>query len=158
MSPRSRDKTERTIPSHNRFHENEAESGRTEAQEEIDMKYRREMVTEQGWDGEFGTYDEWARLGPQPPYRSATFLDTQGRRCVTQQDFSRARDTNAFPVRFRWETTKARKCCYSGRLDQVNGTRSPIFGVCWTRSKSGEPSPPPDPSGPRPHRRRVAIH
>jgi hypothetical protein len=71
------------------------------------MKYRRETVTEQGWDGEFGTYDEWARLGPQPPYRSATFLDAQGRRCVTQQDFSRARDTNAFPVRFRWETTKA---------------------------------------------------
>ena len=74
------------------------------------MKHRRETVTEQGWDGEFGTYDEWARLGQQPPYRSATFLDAQGRRCVTQQDFSRARDTNAFPVRFRWEASKARKC------------------------------------------------
>src|SRR5215472_13022619 len=29
VSPRSRDKAERTIPSHNRSHENEAESGRT---------------------------------------------------------------------------------------------------------------------------------
>ena len=38
--------------------------------------------------GEFGSYDEWTRLGPQPPYRSATFVDAQGRPCVTQQDFS----------------------------------------------------------------------
>ena len=66
------------------------------------MKYRRETVAENGWYGEFDTYDEWATLGSQPPYRSATFLDAQGRRCVTQQDFSRARDTNTFPVRFRW--------------------------------------------------------
>jgi hypothetical protein len=68
------------------------------------MKHRPKTVRVESWDGEFGTYDEWARLGPQPPYRSATFLDAQGRRCVTQQDFSRARDDGAFPLRYYWET------------------------------------------------------
>ena len=43
------------------------------------MKHRQETVAEKDWDGEFGSYDEWARLGPQPQYRSATFLDAQGR-------------------------------------------------------------------------------
>jgi hypothetical protein len=43
------------------------------------MKYRQEKVAENDWDGEFRTYEEWVRLGPQPPYRSATFLDGQGR-------------------------------------------------------------------------------
>ena len=38
------------------------------------MKYRQETIAEREWDGEFATYDEWARFGPQPPYRSATFV------------------------------------------------------------------------------------
>ena len=42
------------------------------------MKYRQETIAKGDWDGEFETYDEWARFGPQPPYRSATFLDAQG--------------------------------------------------------------------------------
>jgi len=37
------------------------------------MKHRQQTVAEKGWDGEFGTYDEWAR------------------------------DDRAFPVRYRWE-------------------------------------------------------
>ena len=73
------------------------------------MKHRQETVAEKDWDGEFGSHDEWARLGPQPPYRSATFVDAQGRRCITQQDFARARDDRGFPVRYRWETTEVRK-------------------------------------------------
>jgi len=39
------------------------------------MKCRRETIAEKGWDGEFETYDQWARFGPQPPYRSANFID-----------------------------------------------------------------------------------
>ena len=74
------------------------------------MKYRRETIAEKGWDGEFETFDQWARFGPQPPYRSANFIDAQDRPCGTEHDFARARDDGAFPVRFRWETTKARKC------------------------------------------------
>jgi hypothetical protein len=31
------------------------------------MKYRRETIADKGWDGEFETYDQWARFGPQPP-------------------------------------------------------------------------------------------
>ena len=56
------------------------------------MEYRRETVAQKDCYGEFETYDEWARFGPQPPYRSATFLDAQGRRCITKQDFARARE------------------------------------------------------------------
>src|SRR5712691_8792792 len=72
------------------------------------MKHRQETVVAEDWDGEFGSYHEWARLGPQPPYRSATFIDAQGRRCITQQDFVRARDDKGLPVRYRWETTEPR--------------------------------------------------
>src|ERR1700756_5388895 len=85
------------------------------------MKDRQETIAERDWDGEFETYDEWARLGPQPPYRSATFLDAQGRRCVTQQDFARARDDRRFPVRYRWETTKSRR--HGSRRQSVPGRR-----------------------------------
>ena len=73
------------------------------------MKHRQETVAEKYWNGEFKSYEEWARLGPQPPYRSATFIDAEGRRCITQQDFARARDGKAFPVRYRWETADPRK-------------------------------------------------
>ena len=72
------------------------------------MKHRQETVVAEDWDGEFGSYHEWARLGPRPPYRSATFVDAHGRRCITQQDFVRARDDKGFPVRYRWETTERR--------------------------------------------------
>lgn len=73
------------------------------------MRHRQETVVEKGWDGEFETYDEWARLGPQAPYRSAIFVDGRDRPCITEQDFARARDDNAFPVRYRWEATDPRK-------------------------------------------------
>jgi len=73
------------------------------------MKHRQANVVEKDWDGEFGSYDEWVRLGPLPPYRSATFSDAQGRRCITQRDFARARDDGAFPVRYRWGMTDPRK-------------------------------------------------
>jgi hypothetical protein len=41
------------------------------------MRHRQRIVAEGDWHGEFGDYHEWARLGPQPPYRSATFFDPQ---------------------------------------------------------------------------------
>ena len=70
------------------------------------MRHRQRIVAEGDWHGEFGDYDEWARLGPYP---SATFFDAQGRRCVTQHDFARARDDRGFPVRYRWEMTEPRR-------------------------------------------------
>ena len=73
------------------------------------MKYRRATIVADDWHGEFGSYDEWARLGPQPPYRTATFIDAHGRRCITQRDFAQARDDRAFPVRYRWERPKPHK-------------------------------------------------
>ena len=68
------------------------------------MRYRQETVAEKDCDGEFETYDEWERFGPQPSYRSAIFIDAHGRPCVTQQDFTRARDNGGFPLRYRWDT------------------------------------------------------
>jgi hypothetical protein len=89
--------------------ENEPEGARTEGSRDGEMKYRRATIVADDWHGEFGSYDEWARLGPQPPYRTATFFDAHGRRCITQRDFARARDDRAFPVRYRWERTELRK-------------------------------------------------
>jgi hypothetical protein len=31
-----------------------------------EMRYRRATVVVDDWHGEFGSHDEWARLGPQP--------------------------------------------------------------------------------------------
>ena len=73
------------------------------------MSQRQQTVPEKEWDGEFETYDDWARLGPQPPYRSAIFRDGRDRPCITQQDFARARDDGAFPVRYYWRTDKTEK-------------------------------------------------
>src|SRR5215471_20637960 len=83
--------------------------GRTEGSGDGEMKYRRATIVADDWHGEFGSYDEWATLGPQPPFRTATFFDAHGRRCITQRDFARARDDRAFPLRYRWEGTEPRK-------------------------------------------------
>jgi hypothetical protein len=100
--------TSRQTPLNDPSHENEVgEQNRSSGGGE--MKHRQETIAEKAWDGEFETYDERARFEPQPPYRSATFLDGQGRRCITQQDFARAREDGAFPVRYRWETADPRK-------------------------------------------------
>ena len=60
-------------------------------------------------DGEFDSYEEWARLGPLPPFRSAIFIDALGRRCLTHRDFVRAREDGAFPVSYYWEPTAETK-------------------------------------------------
>jgi len=91
------------------FAENELEGARTEGSGDGEMKYRRARIVADDWHGEFGSYAEWAALGPQPPYRTATFFDAHGRRCTTQHDFARARDDRAFPLRYRWERTEPRK-------------------------------------------------
>jgi len=90
------------------FAENEPQGARTGDSGGDDMSQRATVVAN-NWHGEFRSYDEWARLGPQPPYGAATFVDAQGRRCITQHDFARARDDRAFPLRYRWESTPARK-------------------------------------------------
>jgi hypothetical protein len=91
------------------FAENEPEGAQTKGSGDGEMKYRRATIVADDWHGEFGSYDEWARLGPQPPYRTATFFDAQGRRCITEHDFVRAWDDRAFPLRYRWETPKPLK-------------------------------------------------
>jgi hypothetical protein len=69
------------------------------------MPEQRDTVLERKEDGEFRSYEEWARLGPLPPFRSAVFTDARGRRCLTHKDFLRAREEGAFPVGYHWETS-----------------------------------------------------
>jgi|GEM_PF-2936026 hypothetical protein len=73
------------------------------------MPEQRDQAIETREDGEFRSYEEWARLGPLPPFRSAVFTDARGRRCVTHKDFLRAREEGAFPVTYHWETTAETK-------------------------------------------------
>jgi hypothetical protein len=70
------------------------------------MERRRDTIAA---DGQFHSYEEWARLGPLPPFRSAVFIDARGRRCLTHRDFVRAREDGAFPVSYFWEATPETK-------------------------------------------------
>ena len=69
------------------------------------MPEQRDRVVEPKEDGEFHNYEEWARLGPLPPFRSAVFTDARGRRCLTHKDFLRAREEGAFPIGYHWEAS-----------------------------------------------------
>ena len=59
------------------FAENEPE-GRTEGSGDGEMKYRGATIVADDWHGEFGSYDEWARLRPQPPTGLLPFLMLKG--------------------------------------------------------------------------------
>ncbi len=64
-----------------------------------------------GWAGQFDTFDDWVNRASRalsgvtgsvgerlPPCR----IDAKGRRCHVGLDFQRARDEDAFPVRYFW--------------------------------------------------------
>ena len=71
------------------------------------MKYRQNE-----WDGEFETYDEWARFGPQPP--------------VQECDLSRcSRSTLHFSARFR-ACTRGWGIPGEVLLDNARGTKTRI--------------------------------
>src|SRR5205085_9747173 len=52
-----------TIAAKDRFRRNEPEGTRTEGSGDGEMKYRRATIVADEWHGEFGSLDEWARLG-----------------------------------------------------------------------------------------------
>jgi hypothetical protein len=58
--------------------ENEPEGARTEGSGDGEMKYRRATIVADDWHGEFGSYDEWARLTPQPLTGLLPFLMLMG--------------------------------------------------------------------------------
>jgi len=60
------------------FTENEPEGARTEGSGDGEMKFRRATIVRDEWHGEFGSYDEWARLGPQPLTGQLPFLMLMG--------------------------------------------------------------------------------
>jgi hypothetical protein len=57
---------------------------------------------EPDWFGQFTTFDTWVGKAPTWIDGSAVCIDAKGRRCLIGRDFMRARDENAFPVRFFW--------------------------------------------------------
>lgn len=68
------------------------------------------------WAGEFRDFADWvnfasARLsgcqGSMGQEVAAICVDAKGRRCHVGKDFQRARDEEAFPVRYFWECALA---------------------------------------------------
>lgn len=57
---------------------------------------------EPDWFGQFTTFDTWVNKASSWIDRNAVCVDAKGRRCLNGGDFMRARDEDAFPVRFFW--------------------------------------------------------
>lgn len=57
-------------------------------------------------DGQFDTFQHWVnaaqrRIGG----RDMVCVDSKGRRCLTGEEMHRARDEDAFPVYYGWDST-----------------------------------------------------
>lgn len=69
------------------------------------------------WEGQFNTFNDWVNRASRAiggredsngaPSR-AMCVDTKGRRCENGRDFMRARDEDAFPVRYFWNCERRR--------------------------------------------------
>lgn len=64
------------------------------------------------WEGQFDNFQQWVnrastwltgRQGSTGESLGAICIDAKGRRCNIGKDFMRARDEDAFPVRFFWD-------------------------------------------------------
>lgn len=66
-----------------------------------------------GWAGQFDTFSDWVNHasraltdGPLDSFGEplqAICIDAKGRRCIAGKCFMRARDEDAFPIRYFWE-------------------------------------------------------
>lgn len=64
------------------------------------MTKYREVIPPDAWQGAFGSYEEYIRFRDQPGFEGIVGIDNFGERCTTPADYERARDRNAFPVRY----------------------------------------------------------
>lgn len=65
------------------------------------------------WEGQFDTFEDWVdhasralvnpRDGVSHEYAPMICIDARGRRCFMGAQFMRARDEDAFPIRYFWE-------------------------------------------------------
>jgi hypothetical protein len=62
---------------------------------------------EPDWFGQFTTFDTWVNKAAGWIDGRAVCIDAKGRRCFNGGDFMRARDEDAFPVRFFWTFKEA---------------------------------------------------
>lgn len=67
------------------------------------MAYRGTTSLTPKWVREFKSFQEWVNKAPTWIDKDAVCIDAKGRRCLIGADFQRARDEDAFPVRFFWE-------------------------------------------------------
>lgn len=83
------------------------------------------------WAGQFDTFNDWVdyatkaltgELGTVGNELSSFCVDAKGRRCSCGADFMRARDEDAFPVRYFW-TGKIIDLPADERLDEIRRTR-----------------------------------
>lgn len=59
------------------------------------------------WAGQFDSFSKWVSRASEVLDHRAICVDVLGRRCVIGKDFMRARDENAFPIRYFWEMEPA---------------------------------------------------
>lgn len=59
------------------------------------------------WAGQFRTFQHWVDHASRYIDKHAVCIDAKGRRCLIGKDFMRARDENAFPVRYFWDCAAA---------------------------------------------------
>lgn len=55
------------------------------------------------WAGEFRSFDSWVNKASSWIDGKAVCIDNKGRRCLNGGHFMRARDEDAFPIRFFWD-------------------------------------------------------
>lgn len=83
------------------------------------------------WEGQFPTFETWVNKASSwltgDTRGRAVCVDMKGRICSCGGDFMRARDENAFPVRFFWEMTTDADYRYN----------PPMMGV--RQARPGEP-------------------
>lgn len=85
------------------------------------------------WAGQFDTFAQWVNSAPQRLSHArdsngypmaAICVDALGRRCHNGRDFARARDENAFPVRYFWECEPAQPDWFMDARDPEDGEHS----------------------------------
>lgn len=96
---------------------------------------------EAAWAGEFHSFDDWVSFASKrltDAYRKdgafeanvqAVCIDAKGRRCIMGGHFQRARDEDAFPVRFFWDFRPAARTAPTWPRHRM---RIDLSGVCHT--------------------------
>jgi hypothetical protein len=108
------------------------------------------------WEGEFASHADWVNFASKRltvatssrgPHLPAICVDALGRRCANGKDMMRARDEDAFPVRYFWDCwPNAGECGDEGllcdacslpahELTQVPGCGAPMLRAAAAKAR-----------------------